>query len=87
MMEAMETVCARDAGTVGMPVPRKVPGSFVVDLLEETGTIERDEAELLLSWFEWVELEARGEPRLLEGLDRLRGAVMKAAACAAGRVV
>ena len=39
---------------------------------------------MLLSWFEWVEVEARGVPRLLEGLDRLRGTVMKAAA--AGRV-
>jgi len=69
--------------TSGVPV--KVPGAFVVDLLEDTGTFERGEVELLLSWFEWVELEVRGVPRLLEGLCRLRGAVMKAAA--AGRVV
>jgi len=34
---------------------------------------------LLLSWFEWVEMEVRGVPRLLEGLCRLRVAVMKAA--------
>jgi len=76
----------KDSGDVkGTGVPVKVPGAFVVDLLEDTGTFERGEVELLLSWFEWVELEVRGVPRLLEGLCRLRGAVMKAAA--AGRVV
>ena len=62
------------------PVPARVPGAFVVDLLEDTGRFDRGEAELLLSWFEWVELEVRGFPALLEGLCRLRGAVMKAAA-------
>ncbi len=36
------------------------------------------EAELMLSIFGWVELEARGFPPLLAGLCRLRGAVMKA---------
>ena len=36
------------------------------------------EAELLLSIFEWVEVQ--GCPKLLEGLCRLLGAVMKAAA-------
>ena len=29
-----------------MPVPARVPGSFVVDLLEATGPMDRDEAEL-----------------------------------------
>ena len=38
------------------------------------------EAELLMSIFEWVEVEAQGVPDLVEGLCRLRGAVMKAAA-------
>ena len=48
----------------------------MVDLLEETGRFDREEAELLLSW---VEVEVRGVPAMLEGLCRLRGAVMKAA--------
>jgi len=42
--------------------------------------MERVEAELLMSWFEWVEVEAQGVDDLVEGLHRLRGAVMKAAA-------
>ena len=50
----------------------------MVDLLEDTGRFARGEAELLLSIFEWVEVEALGALRLLEGLCRLRGAVMKA---------
>jgi hypothetical protein len=49
--------------------------------------MDRGEAEVLLSILEWVEVEVRGFPDLLEGLRRLRGAVMKAAACGAGRVV
>ena len=64
----------------GEPVPAAVPGEFVVDLLEDTGMMDRGEAELMLSWFEWVEVEVLGSPMLLEGLCRLRGAVMKAAA-------
>jgi hypothetical protein len=54
------------------------PRGFVVDLLEDTGPFKRSEAEPLLSWLEWV--EAVGEEDLLEGLRRLRGAVVKAAA-------
>ena len=57
-----------------------VPAAFVVCQLEDTGRLDRGEAELLLSWFEWVEVEVLGSPMLLEGLCRLRGAVMKAAA-------
>ena len=49
--------------------------------LEEAARFDRGKAELLLlSIFEWVEVEALGSPALLEGLCRLRGAVMKAAA-------
>ena len=66
----------------GEPVPAVVPGEFVIYLLEETGMMDRGEAELMLSIFEWVEVEALGFPDLLEGLCRLRGAVMKAAAVA-----
>ena len=79
MNEATENVCVSEIENVVAPVPAKVPGAFVVDLLEETGRFDRGEAELLLSWFEWVEMEVRGFPDLLEGLCRLRGAVMKAA--------
>jgi hypothetical protein len=79
--EAIENVCVRVEDVV-MPMPERVPGAFLVDLLGDTGRMERREVELLLSWFEWVELEARGFPRLLEGLCRLRGAVMKAGAVA-----
>ena len=41
-------------------MPAKVPGAFVVDLLEDTGRMDRGEAELLLSW---VEAEALGSRR------------------------
>ena len=64
---------------VGTPVPARVPGAFVVDLLEDTGRFDREEAEVLLSILEWVEVEARGAPDLQEGLCRLRGEVIKAA--------
>ena len=84
MNEAMDSVIVSESDE-GTPVPARVPGAFVVDLLEETGRMDRGEAEVLLSILEWVEVEARGFPDLLEGLCRLRGAVMKAAA--AGRVV
>ena len=48
---------------LGTPVSAKVPGAFVVDLLEETGRMDRGEAELLLSILEWVEVEALGPRR------------------------
>ena len=78
----MESVIVSESDEEVVPVPTRVPGAFVVDLLEETGRFDRGEAEVLLSWFEWVEVEARGFPDLLEGLARLRGAVMKATAVA-----
>ncbi len=78
MTGSVERVIASES-IEGTPVPARVPGAFVVDLLEDTGRFDRGEAELLLSWFEWVEIEVRGAPRLLDGLQRLRGAVMKAA--------
>ena len=86
MNEAMESLIVSEKMMDEIvPVPARVPGAFVVDLLEDTGSMDRGEAEVLLSILEWVEVEARGFPDLLEGLCRLRGAVMKAAA--AGRVV
>ena len=55
-------------------MPARVPGAFVVDLLEDTGRFDRGEAELLLSWFEWVEVEARGVPQVAGGaLQASRG--------------
>ncbi len=56
------------------PVPAKVPGAFVVDLLEDTGRFDRREAELLLSILEWVEVEALG-PQVVEELCGPQGAV------------
>ena len=66
-----------------MPIPPRAPGDFVVDLLSPTGPLGREEAGLLLTWLEWVEAEA-GEADLLEGIARLRGAVMKAATAGEG---
>ena len=74
--------CDRDYGAKG-PIPPRAPGAFVVDLLSPTGPLDREEAGLLLSWLEWVEAEA-GEADLLEGIARLRGAVMKAATAGEG---
>ena len=79
MNGSVDSVIVSESVDVGSPVPARVPGAFVVNLLEETGCFDRGEAELLLSWFEWVEMEVRGFPDLLEGICRLRGAVMKAA--------
>ena len=58
------------------PVPAVVPGEFVVDLLEDTGMMDMEEAGVMLSILEWVEVEAQGVDDLVEGLSRLRGAVM-----------
>jgi hypothetical protein len=57
MNEAVESLCVSEEVNEVVPVPARVPGTFVVDLLEETGRFDRGEAELLLSWFEWVEME------------------------------
>ena len=58
--------------------------SIVVDLLEDTGMMDRGEAELLMSWLEWVEMEVQGYEGLLEGLSTLKGALMAAATSAVG---
>ena len=55
------------------PVPAKVPGAFVVDLLEDTGRFDRGEAELLLSILEWVEAEALGSRRCWRGFAGCEG--------------
>jgi hypothetical protein len=51
-----------------------------VDLQEATGSVGRREAEVLLSILEWVEVETHDEAKLVEGVRKLRGAVMKAGA-------
>jgi len=67
-VEAIENVCVSEIVNVEAPVPAKVPGAFIVDLLEETGMMDRGEAELLFTWFEWVEVEVRGFPGALAAL-------------------
>jgi hypothetical protein len=74
MNEAVEGVVVGE--TVEDAVPVKVLGAFVVDLFEETGRMDKEEAELLLSWFEWVEVEVRGFPNLMEEVSRLTWAVI-----------
>ena len=74
--------CDRDDGGKG-PIPARVPGGFVVDMLEEKGPMDRGEAGLVLSWLGFVEREAE-EADLLVGIGRLRGAVMKAATAGEG---
>ncbi len=64
----------------GEPVPAAVPGEFVIYLGVDTGMMDSGEAELLMSALAWVEVEAQGDSDLVEGLSRLKGAVMKAAA-------
>ena len=65
-------------------MPSRVPEVFVVDLLEDIGMMDRREAELLMSWMHWVEMEVQGYDDLLEGLSRLKGALMAAATSAVG---
>jgi hypothetical protein len=79
------------------PVPPAVPGEFVVRLGAGWGGPLHDLAnglavwghgdavEVLLSCLEFVELEAEGvEEDLVEGMHRLRGAIMTAGIEAAG---
>jgi hypothetical protein len=76
-----------------MPVPKAVPGEFLVHLgagwggplhdlangLAVWGQEPEDAVEVLLSCLEFVEVEAEGvEESLVEGMRRLRGAVMAA---------
>ncbi len=71
-----------DEMTLCEPVPANVPGEFVVYLGtdEVPEWLDPDLTALLLTWIAWVEVEVWGFPVLLEGLCRLRGAVMTAAA-------
>jgi hypothetical protein len=80
-------------------VPECVPGDFTVRLgdvmpgrvmegLEEEfckfgGTAKAVSG--FLSWMHWVEVEVGGFPDLLEGLGRLKGAVMSVGASVEGK--
>jgi hypothetical protein len=79
-MEAVESLLVR-LDDDGMPVPVSVPEDFVVHLGRDDvpDSLDWVMAELLLTWIEWVEIEIRGFPGLLERLRLLRGAVMVAA--------
>ncbi len=80
------------------PVPTLVPGDFTVRLgdVMPGWVMEGLEAEFgkyegvteaisgFLSAIHWVEVEVQGIPDLLEGLSRLKGALMAAATSAVG---
>ena len=90
-MNEAESLCVRmdDECDVG-PVPASVPGDFTVrlgDVMAGRVLVEMQEefgkfggaagaASGFLSMMHWVEAEVRGFPDLLEGLGRLKGAVM-----------
>jgi hypothetical protein len=85
--------------TSGAPVPVPVPGDFAVRLgdVMPAYVLEELEEELdafggvvggvsgFLSWMHWVEDEVRGLPDVLEGLARLKGAVMGVGAALEGK--
>ncbi len=90
--------CQDRRGVEGTPVPEAVPGDFTVRLgdVMPGWVMEGLEAEFgqyegvteavsgFLSAIHWVEVEARGYEDLLEGLARLKGALMAAATPAVG---
>ena len=99
MNEAVENVCVNldDGSDVG-PVPWSVPENFIVmigdvmpgwvmDGMDEAFAKFVDPAEAVsgfLSAIQWVEVEMRGFPDLLEGLSRLKGALMAVGASTIG---
>ncbi len=86
-------------GTPGAPVPECIPGDFTVRLGDvlPRWVMEGLEAEFgkyggvteavsgFLSWMHWVEVEVQGMDDLLEGLSRLKGALMAVGASGVGR--
>ncbi len=78
--------CQDRQGGEGAPVPAAVPGEFVVYLGTDDvpDGLDPDLTALLLTWIEWVEVEVQGYDDLLEGLARLKGALMAAATPAVG---
>ena len=100
MNEAIENVCVREDDESDVaPVPECVPGDFTVrmgDVMPAYVLEELDEefvkfggaAEAVsgfLSAMHWVEEEVRGFPDLLEGLGRLKGALMAVGAAVEGK--
>ena len=97
MNEAIENVCVRMDDDVA-PVPECVPGDFTVRIgdVMPAYVLEELEGEFLkfggvaetvsgfLSAMHWVEEEVRGFPDLLEGLGRLKGALMAVGASVEG---
>jgi hypothetical protein len=90
MNEAVENVCVKvDVSDIG-PVPATVPGDFTVRLRDVIAGQVMDELEEefkrfggaagaasgFMSMMHWVEEEVRDFPDLLEGLGRLKGALM-----------
>ena len=89
--------CDRGGGNI-TPVPVPVPGDFTVRLgdVMPGWVMEGLEAEFgkyggiteavsgFLSWMHWVEFEVQGFPDLLEGLARLKGALMAVGASGIG---
>ena len=98
MNEAIENVCVREDVNDFAPVPVCVPGDFIVRIgdvmpayvleeLEEEFSMFGGAAEAIsgfLSAMHWVEAEVRGFPDLLEGLARLKGALMAVGAAVEG---
>jgi hypothetical protein len=98
MEEAVENVCVREIDL--SPVPPVAPTDFSVILGavmagETESRLEREMEALggpeeamsgFLSWMQWVEVEVRGIPDLLEGLGRLKGAVMSVGASMEGEL-
>ena len=100
MNEAIENVVVRlDDGIDVGPVPGNVPGDFTVMIgdVMPGWVMEGLEAEFgkyggiteavsgFLSWMHWVEVEVQGYEDLLEGLSRLKGALMAVGASEVGR--
>ena len=64
-----------------------MPGYVLEELEEEFAKIGgvAVAASVFLSWMHWVEEEVRGLPDLLEGLARLKGALMAVGAAVEGK--
>ena len=101
MNESVERVCVSQTTKDVTPVPAVAPGDFDVRIGEGWGGSLHDLAgeladwghgpgaavELLLTWCEWVEVEVRAFPEVMERVRLLRGAVMVAGSAVLGRYV
>ena len=101
MNEAIENVVVSVSTNDAVPVPAVAPEDFDVRIGEGWGGSLHDLAgglaewrpgagaavELLLTWIEWVEVETRAFPDVMERRRLLRGAVMVAGSAVLGRYV